>query len=425
MDFMMLPPEVNSGRMYAGPGSGPMMAAAAAWDELAGELESAASSYRSVISSLTSGSWAGPASASMAAAAAPYAAWTSATAIQAGQAATQAKAAAMAYEAAFAATVPPEVVAANRSLLLSLIATNFLGQNTAAIAATEAHYSAMWAQDVTAMSGYAAASASASTVTPFTAPPQTTNAGGLAAQSTAAAQATGTSAGTGAQTLSQLISAVPSTLQSLASPTSSASAATPLSGLAGNLSNIASVLGTLGGANSPLGIWDIGGVPYLLGIQSVLLPQNGQGVATLLSGGAAKTMLPASLLPAAGAEVGSGTGALGAAGLSGAGSTVSAGIGRAGLVGGLSVPQGWSVAAPAIRTVAAVPSAALSAAPMVAADSSGGLAGNVALSSLAGRAVAGAGASRAMASPAARVVGGAVAEEPATSAIFVIRPTAD
>ncbi|HEU0191955.1 MAG TPA: PPE domain-containing protein, partial [Mycobacterium sp.] len=46
MDFGVLPPEVNSGRMYAGPGSGPMMAAAAAWDELAGELESAASSYR-------------------------------------------------------------------------------------------------------------------------------------------------------------------------------------------------------------------------------------------------------------------------------------------------------------------------------------------------------------------------------------------
>ena len=35
MDFAMLPPEVNSGRMYAGPGSGPMLAAAAAWDGLA------------------------------------------------------------------------------------------------------------------------------------------------------------------------------------------------------------------------------------------------------------------------------------------------------------------------------------------------------------------------------------------------------
>ena len=32
MDFASLPPEVNSGLMYAGPGSGPMLAAAAGWD---------------------------------------------------------------------------------------------------------------------------------------------------------------------------------------------------------------------------------------------------------------------------------------------------------------------------------------------------------------------------------------------------------
>ncbi|HEY4792642.1 MAG TPA: PPE domain-containing protein, partial [Mycobacterium sp.] len=28
MDFALLPPEINSGRMYAGPGSGSMMTAA-------------------------------------------------------------------------------------------------------------------------------------------------------------------------------------------------------------------------------------------------------------------------------------------------------------------------------------------------------------------------------------------------------------
>ncbi|MDO2387209.1 PPE domain-containing protein, partial [Mycobacterium avium] len=49
MDFGALPPEVNSGRMYAGPGSGPLMAAAAAWDEVAAELGIAASGYHSVI----------------------------------------------------------------------------------------------------------------------------------------------------------------------------------------------------------------------------------------------------------------------------------------------------------------------------------------------------------------------------------------
>ncbi|MGH9526803.1 MAG: PPE domain-containing protein, partial [Terriglobales bacterium] len=50
MDFGALPPEINSGRMYLGPGVGPMLAAAAAWDGLAAELGLAASGYNSVIS---------------------------------------------------------------------------------------------------------------------------------------------------------------------------------------------------------------------------------------------------------------------------------------------------------------------------------------------------------------------------------------
>jgi PPE-repeat protein len=132
MDFGALPPEINSARMYAGPGSTPMLTAASAWDQLSAELGSAASSYASVVSALTDGSWHGPASASMAAAAAPYVAWMSTTAGQAEQTADQAKSAAAAYEAAFAMTIPPAVVAANRAQLAALVATNLLGQNTAA-----------------------------------------------------------------------------------------------------------------------------------------------------------------------------------------------------------------------------------------------------------------------------------------------------
>ena len=63
MDFAALPPEINSGRMYAGAGPGPLLAAAAAWDGLASELGSNASSYQSVISGLGS-SWQGPSSTS-------------------------------------------------------------------------------------------------------------------------------------------------------------------------------------------------------------------------------------------------------------------------------------------------------------------------------------------------------------------------
>ena len=155
MHFAVLPPEVNSGRMYAGPGAGPMLAAAMAWDELANELHTTAANVESVVSGLTSEQWQGPSSASMTAAAAPQVAWLSATAGQATQTSAQAKAAAAAYESAYAMTVPPPVIEANRAELTSLVSTNLVGQNTAAIAANEVAYSEMWAQDVAAMYSYA------------------------------------------------------------------------------------------------------------------------------------------------------------------------------------------------------------------------------------------------------------------------------
>ena len=127
MDFAMLPPEINSGRMYAGVGSGPMLAAGEAWDRLAAELHSAANSYHSVVSGLISGPWLGPSSASMAAAATSYAAWLTSTAAQAEETAGQAKAAAAAYEEAFASTVPPPQITANRTLLMRLVAKNLFG----------------------------------------------------------------------------------------------------------------------------------------------------------------------------------------------------------------------------------------------------------------------------------------------------------
>ncbi len=175
MDFGALPPEINSGRMYCGPGSGPMLAAAAAWDGVAVELGLAATGYASVIAELTGAPWVGAASLSMVAAATPYVAWLSQAAARAEQAGMQAAAAAAAYEAAFVMTVPPPVITANRVLVMTLIATNFFGQNSAAIAVAEAQYAEMWAQDAVAMYGYAAASASASRLIPFAAPPKTTN----------------------------------------------------------------------------------------------------------------------------------------------------------------------------------------------------------------------------------------------------------
>jgi PPE-repeat protein len=189
VDFGALPPEINSARMYSGPGSGPILAAAAAWDGLAAELGTTSTGYTSVITELAGSPWLGPASQSMAAAAAPYISWLSSAAALAEEAGNQARAAAAAYEAAFAMTVPPPVVVANRSLLSALIATNFFGQNTPAIAATEAQYAQMWAQDAVAMYGYAGSSASARQLIPFSEPTNSTDQAGLAAQSSAVSQA--------------------------------------------------------------------------------------------------------------------------------------------------------------------------------------------------------------------------------------------
>ena len=223
LDFAMLPPEVNSARMYSGAGSGPMLAAASAWHGLAAELRLTATGYSSVLSELTGQAWHGPSSATMTAAVAPYVAWLSTTATQAEQTAAQAEAAVAAYEAAFAATVPPPVIAANRAQLMVLIATNFFGQNTPAIAATEAQYMEMWAQDAAAMYGYAGSSAAASQLTSFTQPEQVASATGPTAQAAAVTEAAATQAGTGQSTLSQLLSTLPNALQSLASPASSGS----------------------------------------------------------------------------------------------------------------------------------------------------------------------------------------------------------
>lgn len=204
--------------MYAGPGSGPLLASAAAWDEVAAELESAAAGYSPQISGLTGLTWFGPSSIAMSGAAAPYVAWLQEAAAQAGQTGAQAYAAAAAYEAAFMMTVPPPVIAANRAQLLALIATNFFGQNGPAIAATEAQYMQMWAQDAAAMYAYAADSATASTMTPFDGPPQTTNQSGQDAQARSVAQTAADTTSARTQSLTQMTQSLTTQQANLVDP---------------------------------------------------------------------------------------------------------------------------------------------------------------------------------------------------------------
>jgi PPE-repeat protein len=354
LDFGALSPEINSARMYAGPGSGSMITAGATWEGLAADLRSQAAAYNSVIAGLTSEGWRGPASASMAAAAVPYIAWMNATAAQADEAAAQAKAAVAAYEAAFAATVPPAVVTTNRVQLASLVATNFLGQNTPAIAATEAQYAEMWAQDAAAMYGYAGSSAAATQLTPFTGPTQNTTAGGVVGQSAAVAQATASPAGTGAQSLSQLVTTVPNTLQGLASPASSTSSST--SGL-GGIWNL--LTGSSSGNSALDSFWQQWGpdanIWNTIFSSGFYMPSNTLGAFTSLFGGQAASAAGDAAGAAASNGLGAAAGGIGGplgglgnlGGLGGLGSGVSAGLGKAASLGPLSLPPSWSAVAPA------------------------------------------------------------------------------
>lgn len=357
LDFAALPPEINSARMYTGPGSGPMLAAASAWNGLAAELRAAALSYDAVLSALIGEEWVGPASASMAAAAFPQVAWMSATAAQAEQTAAQAEAAAGAFEAAFAATVPPALIAANRAQLAALVATNILGQNTPAIAATEAQYFQMWAQDAAAMYGYAGSSAVATQLSPFVGPDEITNPSGLAAQAAAVNQAGSATAASQQGTLSRLISAVPNALQGL-----SGSSGSP------GLSEIATFLLTGNGPASWQGFMTMWGPNANLWntITSTGTLTPGATVGTLSSlfgasamtnvAGAAQEVLPSALGSAAAGSLESTGGLQGLAA-----------VGNSGIVGKLSVPPAWTAATPLTSPL----HSALGGTPMIAPPPSG------------------------------------------------------
>ena len=354
VDYATLPPETNSARMYFGPGSAPMLAAASAWNGLAAELRTAALSYGSVLTALTSDDWRGPASESMATAATPSLFWLSTTASQAERTAAQAEVAAAAYEAAFAATVPPPVIVANRVQLATLVASNVLGQNTPAIAATEAQYAEMWAQDATAMYAYANASALAAQLTSFTQPQ-----GGAQA----------TAAGAQQSTLSQLISSIPSTLQDLANPAASGS------GLGGILDNLG--LGILSPSSGQSG-------SGLSGLLNLLSGTDGSALGKFLNANVLNTIfssgfyMPGNFMGTAAdfmwlsgqAFEAAGNAASGAAevvappllGIEGAASGVSAALGRSPIVGALSVPPSWTVPEPLHSPL----SSTLGGTPMVA-----------------------------------------------------------
>ncbi|WP_107849222.1 PPE family protein, SVP subgroup, partial [Mycobacterium tuberculosis] len=297
-------------------------------------------------------SWIGSSAGLMVAAASPYVAWMSVTAGQAQLTAAQVRVAAAAYETAYRLTVPPPVIAENRTELMTLTATNLLGQNTPAIEANQAAYSQMWGQDAEAMYGYAATAATATeALLPFEDAPLITNPGGLLEQAVAVEEAIDTAAA------NQLMNNVPQALQQLAQPTKSIWPFDQLSELwkaisphLSPLSNVSSI------ANNHMSMMGTG-VSMTNTLHSMLkglAPAAAQAVETAAENGV-------QAMSSLGSQLGSSLGS------SGLGAGVAANLGRAASVGSLSVPQAWAAANQAVTPAArALPLTSLTSAAQTA-----------------------------------------------------------
>jgi PPE-repeat protein len=356
MSFMLFPPEINSALMYSGAGAGPLMAAASAWDELAADLETTATSYQTVIQQLTGGPWLGPSSARMASAAAPYIAWMQGSSIQAAQTSAQARLAAAAYGGAFDATVPPSVIAANRALLAALIATNFLGQNTPAIAATEALYMEMWLQDGLTMDTYAVVSQQAVALPQQTAAP-TTSDGGTSANAAAAAQSTANSTSTLGTDLQALLNAY------LGNTSNGNTLANAWTGVLTDLSVTGTTETQLLSVLAPTSVNSAAGslLPIqaaYFGVQMASMPArmlmslaNSMSASQALQAG--NQAMLANVSQILDGKMKALMGSIGAE-MRGFASSISAQMASASRLGGLSIPNGWANAAPEMARAAPV-----------------------------------------------------------------------
>jgi PPE-repeat protein len=245
-------------------------------------------------------------------------------------------ASAAAYEAAFAATVPPTEIAANRALLAQLVATNFLGVNTPAIAATEALYGEMWVQDSTMYAAYQASSTASSALQPVT--PLTSN-------TDPAAAATGTA---GAAT-----NAVTSNATQLAAAPLAAAVDPPpftTTGILGSIDNFLgtpSVLNAINGSVNTAAWWVGNTIPTAVSLGHTFGAVPAVAVSDVMpagAGGITEGAMVSTVAP---------MGAMG--GMGGLGAAASAGVGQASTVGSLSVPASWSTAAPATAAASAAP----------------------------------------------------------------------
>jgi PPE-repeat protein len=266
------------------------------------------------------------------------------------------------------------------------LASNFFGQNTPAIAATEIQYAEMWVQDAVAMYGYAASSASATALSPFQQPQQNTDPGSSANQAAAASHAANTTAGnaqSAASSVQQAFSAIPNALQSAATSDSAATSPAAAGDILATLSNLITVFVSLPSDLAFFGAvlpQDIAAGPVDLPF-SMVDSLTGQHTDDIVSGwngddpfirrdGVPSNDFPATILNPS----------------QGAGDAIAAGMRDAEAIGQLSVPRNWAVAADEVKpmslttsltdaNVAAVPAAEAGTASTFNQMGIGGMAG--------------------------------------------------